>query len=178
MKSILSSLAIPLIATSAMLGANAIFPQTALADKNEIDLADTPNAVQEAVLDATAQGELDEIELKHFQGQAVYVAEIDLPGKRDLDVFVTADGRVVRTEQEITLAELPAEVRNTLQQQVGRSGKLEDLSRVTVGKTVTFWAEIELPGAQSKPGAKIEIERDLEIAASGKILSSVESYDD
>jgi hypothetical protein len=174
MKSILSSLAIPLIATSALLGTSAIFPQTALADKNEIDLADTPNAVQEAVLDAAAQGELDEIELKHFQGQAVYVAEIDLPGKRDLDVYVTADGRVVRTEQEIALAELPAEVRSTLQQQVGRSGKLEDLSRVTVGKTVTFWAEIELPGTQPKH----EIERDLEIAASGKILSSVESYDD
>lgn len=178
MKSILSSLAIPLVATASMLGASALYPPPALADKNEprneIDLADTPNAVQEAILDASARGELDELELEHFQGQAVYVAEIDLPGKRDLDVYVAADGRVVRTEEELTLAELPAEVRSTLQQQVGRSGKLEDISRVTVGKTVTFWAEIELPGAQPKH----EIERDLEIAASGKILSSVESYDD
>lgn len=178
MKSILSSLAIPLIATASMLGASAISPQSALADKNEtkdeIDLADAPIAVQEAILDAAARGTLDEVELAYYQGQAVFVAEIDLPGKRDLEVYVAADGRLVRTEEEITLAELPAEVRSTLQQQIGRSGKLDELSRVTIGKTVTFWAEIELPGTQPKH----EIERDLEIAASGKILSSVESYDD
>ncbi len=173
MKSILSALTIPLIATAAMLGTSAIFPQPALADKNEIDLADAPNAVQETILDAAAQGVLDDVKLKHFQGQALYVAEIDLPGKRDLDVYVAADGRLVRTEEDVAWAALPASVQATLQQQAGRDGRVEDLSRITVGKTVTFSAEIEFPGQR-----KSEIEIDVEIAVTGKLLSAVESHDD
>jgi hypothetical protein len=179
MKSILSSLTIPLIATASMLGASAIFPQPALADKDEIDLADAPNAVQETILDAAAQGTLDDVKLKYFQGQPLYVAEIDLPGKRDLDVYVAADGSLVRTEEDVTWAALPAPVQATLQQQIGRQqagrdGRLDDLSRVTVGKTVTFSAEIELRGQQPRS----ETELDVEIAANGKLLSAVESHDD
>lgn len=174
MKSILSSLAIPLITTATMLGSTAIFPRLALADKNDIDLADAPNAVQETILDAAAQGVLDDVELTLYQGQAVYVAEIDLPGKRDLEVFVAADGRLLRSEEEVAWAALPAPVQATLQSQAGRTGKVEDLSRVTVGKTVTYSAEIEIRDQRFKG----ETEVDVEIAATGKLLSAVERHDD
>jgi hypothetical protein len=65
-------------------------------------------------------------------------------------------------------------VQATLQQQTGRDGRVEDLSRVTAGKTVTFSAEIELRGQRPKS----EIELDVEIAASGKLLSAIENHDD
>jgi hypothetical protein len=184
MKSILSSLAIPLVTTATMLGTSALFPRPALADRNEIELADAPIAVQEAILDAAAQGEIDGVKRAYRQGQTVYVAEIDLPGKRERHVTVAADGRLMRTKEDVTWAELPAPVRTTLLQQLGRDGTLDDLGRVTVGNTVTFWAEIERPGQQPaasgerKRKGKNELELDVEIAASGKIVSAVESHDD
>jgi hypothetical protein len=168
---------IPAITAPFLIAALAAFAQPASAgkDDHELALAECPSAVQETIVQAARSGVLDEIELVHRADGDLYVAEIDLPGKRDLEVYVAADGRVVQTEEEIAWNELPARVQATLSQQAGNTARIEDITRITGGRTVTFSAEIDFPG-KGAPKAKIEI--DVEVAADGRLLSAVEEYDD
>jgi hypothetical protein len=164
---------IPAITAPFLIAAIAAFAQPASAGKNdhELALAECPSAVQQAIVQAARSGVLDEIELVHLPDGDLYVAEIDLPGKRDLEVYVAADGNVVQTEEELAWNELPARVQATLSQQAGDTARIEDITRITSGRTVTYSAEIDFPGK----GAP---EFDVEVATDGRLLSSVEEHDD
>lgn len=164
---------IPAITAPFLIAASAAFASPASAGKNdhELALAECPRAVQATIVEAARGGVLDEIELVHLADGDLYVAEIDLPGKRDLDVYMAADGRVVQTEEEIAWNELPARVQATFSQQAGTTARIEDITRITSGRTVTFAAEIDFPGK----GAP---ELNVEVAADGRLLSAVEEHDD
>jgi hypothetical protein len=164
---------IPAITAPILITAVAAFapPASAGRDDHELALSECPQAVQATILQAARNGLLDEIELAHSADGVLYVAEVDLPGKRDLDVYVAADGRLVRTREEVAWSELPARVQATLSQQAGDVADIEDITRHTRGKTVTYTAEIDFPGK----GAP---ELDVEVAADGRLLSAVEELDD
>jgi hypothetical protein len=164
---------IPAIIAPFLIAAIAAFarPASAGKDDHELALAECPQAVQAAIVQAARSGVLDEIELVHFADGDLYVAEVDLPGKRDLDVYVAADGRVVQTEEEIAWNELPARVQATFSQQAGNTARIEDITRISSGSTVSFSAEIDFPG-------KGPPEIDVEVAADGRLLAAVEEYDD
>jgi hypothetical protein len=75
------------------------------------------------------------------------VAEIDLPGKRDdLKVLVGSDGKLIKTREEIDLADAPTAVREAAAKLVPAGGELDDgVSRgVTDGKA-TYSVEIDRP---------------------------------
>lgn len=165
MKRIIPAMTIPFAAIAALAQ-----PASADRDDYELALSECPQAVQATIVQAARGGELDEIELVHFANGDLYVAEVDLPGKRDLDVYVAPDGALVRTEEEIAWHELPARVQATLSQQAGNTAEIEDITRNTSGKIVTFSAEIDVPGK----GAP---DFDVEVAADGRLLSSVQDYD-
>ena len=161
--------AIPAITVPILITAVAAFAPPASAGRNSHDviLSECPQAVQAAIVQASRAGVLDDIELVHFADGDLYVAEIDLPGKRELEVYVAPDGQVVRTEEDITWSELPARVQATLTQQAGNPAYVEDITRNTSGRTVTYSAEIDFPGK----GAP---ELDVEVGADGRLLSVVE----
>lgn len=162
----------PVMATPLAIAALAAFAAPASAgDDYELALAECPQPVQATIQQAARDGALDEIELVRYPNGDLYVAEIDLPGKREREVYVAPDGRLVSTEEEIAWNELPARVQATLVRQAGNAAHVEDIVRVTSGKTVTYAAEIDFPGK----GAP---ELDVEVAADGRLLSSVEEHDD
>lgn len=162
---------IPAITAPIMIAAVAAFAPPASAGKNDLTLAECPQAVQATIQQALRNGVLDEIELAHSAEGVLYVAEVDLPGKRELEVYVAADGRLLWTEEDVAWTDLPARVQATLSQQAGDVADIEDIKRYTRGKTVTYTAEIDFPGK----GAP---EFDVEVAADGRLLSSVEELDD
>jgi hypothetical protein len=162
MKRIIPAITIPFAAIAAF-----AVPASAGRDDHELALAECPGAVQATIIQAARNGALDEIELVHFADGDLYVAEVDLPDRRDLEVYVAADGRLVRTEEEIAWTELPARVQATLSQQAGNMAEIEDITRNTSGRTVTFSAEIDVPG-KGMP------EIDVEVATDGRLLSAVE----
>lgn len=162
---------VPSITIASALAAMSAFAATARADvaHHDIALAECPPEVQATIIDASRGGEIDEVELTRIEDRTLYVAEVDLPGKRDLELYVAGDGRLLEIEEEIAWSELPARVQDTLRLQAGSAGRVDDLARNTAGKTVTFSAEIEISG---------QPDIDVEVAADGRLLSTVQEHDD
>lgn len=140
-------------------------PASADAGRYEVALSACPPAVQASILDHARGGEIDEIDFTQIEDRTLYVAEVDLPGKRELELYVAGDGRILRIEEEIAWSDLPAPVQETLWQQAKHTGRIDDWARTTVGKTVTYAAEIEREG---------QPDIELELAADGTLLAAVE----
>ena len=95
-------------------GIQALITAPAFADSlksREIRLDDCPPAVRETILDNARNGTIEEVEHIRFGDQVLYIAEVDLQQERDLDIHVDGSGNLIETREDLTLAELPAPVR-------------------------------------------------------------------
>ena len=137
------------------------------ANAAEVRLADCPPAVQATIQQNSRDGRLDEIESYSIQGKALYVAEVELAGDRDLKIHVAADGTLVKTREDATLAEVPAAVRTAVEGKLN-GGVADDVDKETAGSTVTYHVEIDRKGAP---------DTNLTIDSAGKILSESEEHD-
>lgn len=133
----------------------------------EVRLADCPSAVQATIQQNSRDGRLDEIESYSIQGKMLYVAEVELAGGRDLKIHVAADGALVKTREDSTLAEAPESVRKAVEAKLN-GGIADDVDKETVGQTVTYHVEIDRKGAP---------DLELTIDSAGKILSETEEHD-
>lgn len=134
---------------------------------DEIPLTSCPPIVQETIQKNLHGGLLDEVKFISVAGRVLYVAEVDLPGDRDLKIHVGRDGRLIKTREEITLAELPAEVVSAAQKLVPVGGKIDDVDRETANdSTITYRIEIDRP---------LSRELKLHFAADGTILNQREN---
>ncbi len=133
-------------------------------EKKEIQLAEAPAAVQSVVRDNLRGGTLDEIERVTFDGRTTYLAEINLAEDRDLDLYISEDGTIHRTAEEIHPSEAPDAVRGAAESH----GTIEEIDKHTRGGTVTYRVEIDRPGADLM----------LEISEAGAVLSQTEESDD
>lgn len=70
----------------------------------------------------------------------IYEAEFDL-GKDDYEVWVNAEGTILKIEQEIKNTQVPAAILSKLKSDYA-DFKLDDAKRIEIGKTVYY--EIEL----------------------------------
>ncbi|HEY1084011.1 MAG TPA: hypothetical protein VGE29_17240 [Prosthecobacter sp.] len=131
----------------------------------DISLASCPVPVQETIQKNLHGGVLDEVKFISVAGRILYVAEVDLPGGRDLKVHVGRDGGLIKTREEITLAEVPAAVVTAAQKLVPEGGKIDDVDRETANGTVTYRIEIDRP---------LTRELKLHFAADGTVLNQRE----
>lgn len=113
------------------------------ADAGEIRLEDCPAAVKATINDNAAQGTLDEVERYSIDGKVIYIAEFDLPGKLDLKLYLSGDGKLLKTRTEIPLKDAPEAVRQAIAK---LEGTLDDVERVTEGKKVTYLVEMDRGG--------------------------------
>lgn len=157
-----------LVGASVLVVALLAQPVSADAARYKVALAACPSAVRATILDHARGGEIDDIDFTQIEDRMLYVAEVDLPGKRELELYVAGDGRLLRTEEEIVWSELPAAVQDSLWQQAKHKGRIDDLVRNTAGKSVTFAAEIERQG---------QPDIELELAADGTLLFAAEELD-
>jgi hypothetical protein len=114
--------------------------------KREIRLDQAPQSVQSAIQEHVRNGKLDELEKVTLDGKTLYIAEIKLPQKRDLDLYFAEDGSLMKSAEEIHLADVPAAVRTAVEALAAAHGKIDEIDKVTVGSTVTFHFEIDRRG--------------------------------
>ncbi len=110
----------------------------------EVSLAQCPQAVRETIAANRKGGRIDSID--HLPGRGRYLVEIDLSGRRELDLEIAPDGRLLRSVEDMRLARVPAAVRKTVRKRTPAGGRLDDLEKVTTSKRVVYRVEIDLPG--------------------------------
>lgn len=132
----------------------------------DIRLADCPEAVRNVIQSNARDGKVKEVEVHQREGKTIYVAEVDLKGGIDLNLYVSAEGSLLKTKEDMRLADAPEAVRTTLQ---GLGGRVDDLDKITEGETVTYDADIERHG---------QADLDVVVAEDGKVIRQTEDRDD
>jgi hypothetical protein len=122
----------------------------------EVELEETPAAVQKTIKAQVGAGEVDTIE-RNVEEDAY---EVDFIKKDGTDSFfsVTPDGRL--STVQVILGEVPGAVRKTIEANLGK-GKLGNLYRLSEDGAVSYDAEVNYE----------EKQRDLVIAENGKLES-------
>ncbi|QJE98014.1 hypothetical protein [Luteolibacter luteus] len=139
---------------------------SAQTQRREIRLADCPQAVQSTIQSNARGGHIDEVDFISIDGKEIYIAEVDLPRDRDLKVYVSGNGTLSKTLEDIALREAPEAVRNAVQ---GLGGTVDDVDKEIAGQVVTYHVEIERHGAR---------DLDVVVSSDGTILSQTEDADD
>jgi uncharacterized membrane protein YkoI len=135
-------------------------------DRRELRIEDCPPAVQ-ATVEANARGGfVDEVDLIAIEGKEIYIAEVELPRDRDLKIYVSANGSLVKTREELSLRELPAFIRDVTREY---GGTLDEVEKEVAGGKVTFHVEIDRKGMP---------DIDLVLNAEGGVIRETEEHDD
>ena len=117
-----------------------------VAAQKTILVKDLPPAVQRVVQDEQSKGAtIKKVSAEKEQGKTVYEVETTVAG-HTRDVIVDATGRIVESEEEISIEAVPAAVKAALQA-AGTVLKVETLTR---GASVTYEAQIEKNGKKSE----------------------------
>lgn len=135
-------------------------------DDDDLRLNQCPAAVQATIQEHSRGARIDDIDRIGIEGNVIYRAEIDLPNDQDLKLYISGNGALLKTLEEITLTEAPEAVRRVAQQQ---GGTIDDVARETKGQAVTYHVEIDRRG---------QPDLDLVLGADGAILSRTEEGGD
>ena len=119
---------------------------SAVATQPAILVKDLPPAVQKAVRDQESKGAtIKKISAEKEHGKTVYEVETIVDG-HTRDLIVDGTGRIVESEEAISIDAVPAPVRTALQ----AAGRILTLETVTKGARVTYKAQIEKNGKKSE----------------------------
>jgi uncharacterized membrane protein YkoI len=126
-------------------------------DKDEtMTLAQLPEAAQKTVNDQTTGGKIDKIKQETDKGQTRYEVKFT-KGDKKMEIDVAPDGKLLGTEEEMTLTQVPAAVQKTIKDQAGDGtvkkimhaleGGKEHYGVVVVNKDKKQWLEIAADGS-------------------------------
>lgn len=132
----------------------------------DIRLADCPEPVRNTIQTNARDGKIEDVEVIERQGKTTYIADVDLKGGLDLNLYISADGTLIKTSEDIRLADAPEAVRTTLQ---GLGGRVDDIDKITTGNTVTYDADIERHG---------QADLDVIVSSDGKVIRQIEDRDE
>ena len=125
----------------------------------EVELKDTPMAVQKTISTQVGAGTLDEIEKRQEDGQTIYdVSWTDQAG-HDESFTVAEAGNV--TSIDVSLEQLPGAVQQTIKGKVG-GGKLDGVAKTFDEGEMTY--DVNWTSAAGKAG-------DFTVGPKGKLLS-------
>lgn len=132
-------------------------------DQETIALADTPQAVQDAVASYTTPDQVKEVECETEDGVTVYeIAYATADG--EASVVLSAAGELIETEHAVGEATLPAAVREAL------AGRYKDAKVVEADAVTLRYFEVKV-----KVGDNV---REVKILPSGRVAGDDESGDD
>ncbi|TLD72440.1 hypothetical protein FEM03_03545 [Phragmitibacter flavus] len=125
----------------------AAFAGTAWADDDDLKLSQTPEAVQATVRDNLRGGKVDDIDRVQLEGRTMYKVEVDLPDRKggdddDLKLYIDADGKLLKSREDMAFSALPAAVQTAARNQ---GGEIEDVERVSANGTVSYEVEFDDP---------------------------------
>lgn len=102
-----------------------------------------PEKVRATIQANTGGGTIESVELLRTGGTNVYIADIEFPGSRDLEIFVLGNGSLLKTREDIPFRKLPASVRKTVR---GYSGSVDDVDKETANGVATYQVELDRYG--------------------------------
>jgi uncharacterized membrane protein YkoI len=135
------------------------------ADKS-VTLADLPAAARTVVEQRIGKDHIKKIDMEDEDGKVVYDVEGTLNGK-DVEITVSADGKVMSSEEEVAYDSLPAAVRTAAEKYFGSATGLEAAKEIEAGKTA-----YEVEG--KKDGGKVT----LKVDEAGKTLEEEKQHKD
>lgn len=135
------------------------------AHARDLHLHECPAAVQSTIEANARGGGIDEVDLISIEGKEIYIAEIDLPRDLDLKVYVSGNGSLLKTREDISLQAMPAFIRDAVRE---HGGTIDDVEKEIAGGTVTWHVEVERKGI---PDMKVVLN------AEGGVISETEDHD-
>jgi len=128
-------------------------------------LHECPAAVQSTIETNSRDGVIDEVDLISIEGKEIYIAEVDLPQDLDLKVYVSGNGSLLKTREDISLQSLPTFIRDAV---VEHGGTIDDVEKEIADGKVTWHVEIDRKGI---PDMKVVLN------AEGNVISETEEHD-
>jgi uncharacterized membrane protein YkoI len=121
----------------------------ALGAERKIKLTDAPPAVQQAIKDATKDATLVGVSTDVENGKTEYEAETKVNG-HGKDITFDENGKLLATEEEVTLDSLPAAAKAAIEKQTG-GAKIRKIEKITKGDgSVVYEAGITKNGKRSE----------------------------
>jgi uncharacterized protein YxeA len=127
-----------------------------------LKMSQVPQKVQQAIQQYATAAEIQQITKGDVDGKAVYEFAIEKNGRKS-EVAITPDGKLLTTEEEMPLQEIPEAARKSISAQAA-GGKIVSTEKVFENGKTAYGAVIEKNGKQSE----------YSFAADGKIASSEE----
>jgi uncharacterized membrane protein YkoI len=125
----------------------------AAADK-KVALKDLPAPVQQTVKEQSQGGTVRGLSKEVEKGKTVYEAELTVNGHAK-DIIIDPAGKVLVTEEQTTLAEIPAAARTALEKAIG-SGKLVAVEIVHDADRTYY--EAQIANGRKRSEAKVDAE--------------------
>ncbi|HEY1121579.1 MAG TPA: hypothetical protein VGE67_08255 [Haloferula sp.] len=135
------------------------------ASARDLQLHECPAAVQSTVEANSRGGVIDEVDLISIEGKEIYIAEVDLPRDLDLKVYVSGNGSLLKTREDIPQQSMPSFIRDAVRE---HGGTIDDVEKEVSGSTVTWHVEIDRKGM---PDMKVVLN------AEGGVISETEDHD-
>jgi len=140
-------------AATCLLGSCLLFTSCAPAQdaKNEtkLTLTSLPAPVRKTAEEQRKGAQIRSIEKELHEGNSVYEVAMTVNG-RTRDIIIAADGALLIAEQEMTLAELPAPVRATLEENAGKA-KILLIESVAQRDSLAYYeAQVSASGERSE----------------------------
>ncbi len=138
---------------------------------NELELKQCPANVQETIRTNARGGDVDEVNAITIDDVTLYWAEVDVPERReDLKLLIGSDGKLIKTREEIDLADAPSAVREAAAKLVPAEGELDSgVDREVTDGKVAYAIEIDRPNAP---------DLDVLIAEDGTVINQTEDPED
>jgi len=135
----------------------------------DIDLKSCPAAVQQTIQANSRDGKLDEIDVIKIEDRTLYVADVDLPGDKDLKIHVSGEGKLLKTREDVAASELPPAVAGAVDKLAAAGGRLDDVDKEVADGKTTYHVEIDRSGSADLKAV---------VAEDGAVLSQAEEVND
>lgn len=135
-------------------------------DRRELHLHDCPAAVQATIESHARGGMIEEVDLIAIEGKEIYIADVELPRDLDLKVYVSGNGALVKTREEVPLRSMPAFIRSAVAEY---GGTIDDVEKEIAAGKVTYHVEIDRKGIP---------DIDVVLNAEGAVIRETEDHDD
>ncbi len=133
-----------------------------------IPLKECPEPVRKTIRDHLGMGRIDEIKTIRVENRVLYLAEIDLPGKRERKLHVGGDGTLLKLVEEIRPGDLPRPVKSAIDPFLTKGTRFDGIDRVTAAGKTEYHVELDLVD---------DVDLHLVLGENGEILRRREEAD-
>ncbi len=109
----------------------------ARADEETIPVNELPKAVRKAVEKRFPKAEIEQASRETEDGKTIYEVTLEVEEDRDVDVSLSAEGKILEIEREVEFEDLPEPVRKTLAKKYP-SAEIEKVEAISSDEGETY----------------------------------------